>query len=487
MIRLPRLLDEAMAEVCRLHPSSLSLEMNLFPLSTAVMTLPSDEPAVTVGRLIELYTPQGSAGIFRVQQAEQTFTGQTRLHLEHSLVTLADSILSGTGESTAAAAQALQTVLSPQSQWRLGSAPADETITLTYDHANVLQTLLDIANKLPGYMLACDQASLPWTLNLVPLPDDAPSECRLSRNLESVSIETDRSELCTRVYVSGLDAPLEADTIGQWGAVSRSISADPDLTAAELTALGRQYLAQHKDPLLTVSLNALDLSQATGESLDRFTLGHICRVCLPEHSFSIQQRVVTLAWPDLIAAPEQVRVTLANRASSSADMLAGLIVDTTTVKKRLEQHAALIREHKRLILEAEEAIELRAREIIANAEKIALKADKIDLEGLVTMSEFDSFKGSISDLWADEVKTDSISADYVIAGNGDFDDLVFGTLNGVNTAWKSHYVLTGIGTVSQSKRYLNVMLADGTTAALDVVTDVSITPTGTYLNYFGKA
>ena len=43
MIQLPRLLDKQMQEVARLHPVSLSLDLNMAPLSTATMTLPEGD------------------------------------------------------------------------------------------------------------------------------------------------------------------------------------------------------------------------------------------------------------------------------------------------------------------------------------------------------------------------------------------------------------------------------------------------------------
>ena len=56
-------------------------------------------------------------------------------------------------------------------------------------------------------------------------------------HLRSLTIETDRSELCTRLYLPGVEAPLEADTIAQWGVVSRSLDASSDLTEEEASVV----------------------------------------------------------------------------------------------------------------------------------------------------------------------------------------------------------------------------------------------------------
>ena len=64
----------------------------------------------------------------------------------------------------------------------------------------------------------------------------------------------------------------------------------------------------------------------------------------------------------------------------------------------------------------------------------------------------------------------------------------FGSLTLADKAavWKSQRVLTGLGTVSQNKRYLTLATPDGGSVALDIVTDVSITPDSATLNYLGQ-
>ena len=83
-VRLPRLLDSSMQELARLNPASLSLDENLSPLSTAQMVLPEGACAAETGQLVELYTSHGSAGIFRVQQAEQDYGGSCLLYTSPS-------------------------------------------------------------------------------------------------------------------------------------------------------------------------------------------------------------------------------------------------------------------------------------------------------------------------------------------------------------------------------------------------------------------
>lgn len=337
IIRLPRLLGADLHERERLNPVSLRIDLTLAPLSTAEMILAPDAPIVVVGDLIELYTIHGSVGIFRVQQMERTYTGETRLSLEHGLVTMSDSIIPGKldGENVTAAGPALWEIMSYQTTWQLGTVETGEEpqLTWSYDYSNVLESITDIVDQLPEYMLTYDQRSLPWTLNVVRMDDTPSCECRLSRNLASLSVQTDRSELCTRLYIPGLDAPLEADTIAQWGVVARSMTGDEGLTEDDLRQRGQQYLEKHKNPSITVTLDAFDLHEATGEDLDYFRLGRMCRVCLPDYSMTINQRVTQISYPDVYSEPEHVEITLADTAQTAADTLAGLIVSTTEVRR----------------------------------------------------------------------------------------------------------------------------------------------------------
>ena len=452
-------MDSQLNELCRLEPTHLSIQLNM-SLSTATMTLPPQSPQVITGQFMELYTQQGSAGIFRVHQVERDWNTATRISLTHALVTLADTTIPGTGETrTLPAAQLFTQLLAHQSLWQPGDVevPADVLFTFRAQDANLLKSLTDLMAELPDYRLDFDQTVSPWKLHLRALSDACATECRLTRNLRSLTIETDRSELCTQLYLPGVEAPLEADTIAQWGVVSRSLDASSDLTAEELTRRGQRYLEQHKNPQVTVTMDATDLFDLTGAALDSFHLGYPCRVCLPEGE-TLTQRIVSLAWQDVYGAPEQVRVTLANRSSNASTVLAGLIVDTTQVKKQITYQWNDLAAQKKLLIAAQESITLQARDIDLLAQKItaqaesidlhatdiltlrsgiednaaaiilvngridaqastiALKADKIDLQGYVTMEEFEADFASLIEGYALEFSTDDLSVGTITLG-----------------------------------------------------------------------
>lgn len=402
---LPRLLDDQMSEIARLVPVSASLDLAMAPLSTAQVILGTNDPGVIAGQWVELFTPHESAGIFRVQQVERSYSGTTLLRLEHGLVSLADSLIPAQADNVQSTApHALQAVLSHQSMWQLGQCdvPETEMVTWSYNYSNVLEAFLALLDELPAYMPVFHQDALPWVVDVIALTDDDASECRLTRNLRSLTVESDRSELCTRLYIpiEGAETViLNADTQSDYGIVSRSLSGDSGLTAEDLTQSGLQYLEQHQHPKVVVTLNAFDLYQATGEALDRFRLGRMCRVCLPEHATTIRQRVVQIAYPDVYSDPENVRLTLADKAETTADVLAGLVVETTVIRK-----------------------------------KVIVAESKL----------------------------------------------------GSDAQWYTQRVATGVISKELSKRYLNIMLADGTTEYVSFVSDFELTPATKEIHYIGR-
>lgn len=464
-------MDHNLQELGRVEPLSLSIELNLTPLSTAVMTLPPDALTVQPGQFMELYTPNGSAGIFRVEQTERNYPAANRLSLTHSLATLSDGLLITDEETAQPAAAFLSELLALQSLWQPGeiALPEDALVTRRPGSVSLLEALLFLLETFPGYFLSFDQSVFPWKLNLLPLLESCTAECRLSRNLSSLSIETDRSDLCTRLYVPGLEEPLLADTADRWGLVSRRLSADADLPQEALVALGQQYLEQHKDPLVTISMDALELSRLTGSALDSFHPGGLCRICLPDEHTALLHRIISLTYADVYGAPDKVRVALSNARLDTAGLLEDMAASALQAGRQAERQWKALTGVKELLIAAENTL--------------TLKADRIDLLGYVTMTDFEALNGEVKNLTAGLT-----TASWIRTQNLDVSimaDIAGMRFDGATMSLKHMNVISGIGALTQSKRYLNIRLADGGTAQLDIVTDVQLNYTTGTVHYLG--
>ena len=364
-IPLPRLSDGT-----RLHPARLSVTLDLRPPSRATMLLPPDE-RIDLRQTVELFTPQGSAGLFRVTGVEDIPGEGREVTLRHTSASLADTLIPGSGEITGPARQVLHTLLGYQSAWQPGEVelPSSRILSCSYNNSNLLRALLDLLDELPECGLFFEDGRV--HLRLLDPTDGC--ECRLSRNLRSLKISLDDSRLCTRVYVNGLPSPVDAPSIAVWGPVSRHLTARRGLGADALTTLAEQYLARYSEPTLTVRLDALDLHRATGEAFDRFPPGRVCRVCLPESGGIIRQRVTSVTYDDVFGDPERATVTLAEHDPDAADYVGGLMANVRVLYRDLADADGVIR------LQAER-IELLAGEISLRATREEL----VDLDNHLT-------------------------------------------------------------------------------------------------------
>lgn len=478
-IRLPRLMDKTLKEKARLDPVDVSIDLNLSPLSTAEMELSGRED-VQVGDFAELYTRAGSAGIYRVVYVDRTYGGGINVSLEHGLTTLSDAMLAGEGKKTTGKPKdILKQLLDCQTtvMWQLGDVEADEDLTWEYDNTNALEGLTNVLEQLPDYALDFDQTTSPWTLHLRKLAEDDACECRLNRNLENAQITTDYAELCTVLHVPGLDDPLEADTIGQWGRVVRHMDADEKIGEELLRKAGNAYLEERKNPRVTIKLDAVDLCRITGESFDRFHLGRICRVCLPDYKDVLRHRVVTLSYPAVYSQPDRVKVTLAHASTNASTAIAGLIVDTTVTRKRITRD---LRAQGDLIIAAEKTLKLYGEQIEAMAKEITLKADLILLEGYVKATEleaelarFDSLltgAATIDALMVDAIRCNNhLVAQGALTVNGNFN------LHGTTVDLVEADVVTGVSGHDVTGEYKTIQYLnwDGTKASMSVCTGIS--------------
>lgn len=363
-MRLPRLLDGSLNEITRLHPSRLSVTETLTPLSTAEMVLPAGEPVVQVRQLVELYGQSGSFGIFRVAAVRTDWQNQQMVSLEHGAVTLEDSLGPEEYTATGSMPAMINSVLSwqPHAYWTSGTVEADQILTYNTGNQLGLQALLDLVEMVHGYALTFDQSVTPWRINLVRLPEEAGSECRLSRNVAAAGMTLDEAELCTRVTHAKLPGGyLDGPTVDIWGVIARPLDAPDDATEEQVLALAQEYLKDRKNPTVSVEIDGMDLSALTGESLDHFRVGDLCRMALPDYGTELLERIISINHPDVLGAPEQVKITLATQLRTAGSSLVGLTKTVDRNRRDANAKYKYIREElDKLVLEAP-SIELISR------------------------------------------------------------------------------------------------------------------------------
>lgn len=352
-LQLPRLLGSDFREVARLDPDRLQLTLNLQPLSTAIMQMGDVHTPVKVRDFVELFSPHGSAGLFRVKETSTRYgvnSGVT-VHLEHALCTLGDSLTMGTQAMSASVAVIISTLLEFQNtpHWVLGDCdvPDDYELIYEYSYDNLLQAIMDITDMLPEeYAWEFDTTVHPFVMHLRKMPDDDACEGRLNRNLVMAALDVDASDYCTRVVPFGagegtdrvtltnligtiyLDsAKADADNV-----VSKTITADDVFDALTLRDVAQLYLDKHDEPAVSVEIDAINLAEVTGEDMDSFHLGRVCRLALPDYGVTVRERVISSDWADVYGSPEDETVTLANKIRDASDEIAALMREATNSK-----------------------------------------------------------------------------------------------------------------------------------------------------------
>lgn len=333
-VRLPRLLDAQLREVCRLHPVTLSINERLVPPHDASMTLPPGEGA-PFHALVELYTIDGSAGFYRVSGASESYVDTGDVDLEHSAAILGDAIIPGEGKYSGTCAEVLTamlanqtTLINGQKPWVLGTCAKSASIEYAYDCNNILSAMTEVVgDEKDGYALEFDDThGFPWRVNVVSVETSASCEGRLSRNLESVSVSISDDEFCTRIYCKSLPEPhyIDGPTVGVWGIITKTITAGEGVTAESLKSYIVRYLEDHKNPKNSIEINGVDLATATGEDLDSFRIGRLFRLALPDYGVKMEERILVRSISDVYGDPRGVRLTLASNIRDTAEDLVRL-------------------------------------------------------------------------------------------------------------------------------------------------------------------
>lgn len=319
-MKLPRLyVNGAFKRI--VNPISVSITQSIVPLDTASMTLPADEN-LPARSWVELFTPYGSAGMFRVRSPHDAYGQETTsVELEHMISEVGDYLVKEEISEMLPANTAMQRVFKHYGggKWKLGSVSAlgSSTIALEAKYDRVLDTMLAILEQKKDCMMAFDFTTSPWTVSIVKKGTSVAAEGRLSRNVTSATISCDDTELCTRVWYQTFDKKKQgtwkykdASTKSKYGIVEGTVRTSSDMTEAEINTTVNAYLNDHQEPRYGVSIQGVELSQITGESLDKMTVGKLYRLTIPEKSVKQEMNITSISFLDVYNAPRNISIQL---------------------------------------------------------------------------------------------------------------------------------------------------------------------------------
>ena len=329
--------------------------------STATMS-PTDMSGIGVNSWFKDDTEPGKGIVWRVKSIANAYHTQTpTVQLEHVINTLRDRIMFGeitTGTlagnanaTTVSAYQAVRYILSYQSDWVLGEFGYSVSNPYKFDGDSLFDALETVTASLRDACWTYNMDVYPFRLNIVPKPSGVGSELRAGRNLKTISKTIDKSQMYTRFYPIGKDdLHVDGDCVDRntslYGVVAKCETDASIDSKDELWRWANERLDNHAEPTVTIDVEGFELADATGESLDKLTLGRICRIPLPEFGTTIQERITALNYQDKIHQPSVVRVTLANNREDVTKIIADAIKKgtggkggRTSTKQSKEDHA----------------------------------------------------------------------------------------------------------------------------------------------------
>lgn len=295
--------------------------------STANMT-PADMTGISLDSWFLDDTEPGKGIVWRVTGIQNAYAVDTpTVRLEHVISTLKDRILFGSyepadisGGDTVTVRQAISWVLSRQSDWKLGRCEFESASPFSFDGETLFDAIGKVTDTLDGAWWDLDTSSYPFVLNIIQKPAAAVCEMRPGRNLSAITKTIDKSGMYTRFYPIGADdLHISGEYISKnenlYGVIDH-VEVDQEIQSeAELRAWATERLNRHAEPTVSVTAEGVELAEATGESLDRLTLGRVCRIPLQEFGTIIEERIVAKEYPDKLRQPENVRITLSNQQS----------------------------------------------------------------------------------------------------------------------------------------------------------------------------
>ena len=305
-------------------------------------------------------TNPGKGIVWQVRSIQTDYATNTpSITLEHVINKLKNRVMfgehtaaeiSGTpGATRCTAKQAIQYILRFQDDWVLGSFGYSDSNPYKFNGDTLYDAIETVSNSLDDPWWSYDTTKYPFVLNINPRPDGTACKLLPGRNLNTITKTVDKSGMYTRFYPIGKDdLHISGDFVGKnsekYGIICK-VGTDTSLeTEAELRAWASSNLNRHCEPTVTITADAMELADKTGESLDRLTLGRLCRIPLTEYDTEINERITELNYPDKIHQPEVVRVTMCNNRNDVTRIIAEVIKETARggrggARQQKEDHA----------------------------------------------------------------------------------------------------------------------------------------------------
>ena len=315
--------------------------------STATITVGPEAPEIVIGDALKDEDEPGAGIVWIVNKIDTDYVTNTRtISCNHVISLLKNYILFGeqttatiansSGATKVTAKKAMVYVLSFQKHFQLDNfAKGYESVSMAYSFNgdSVFDAMETISKTLEDCWWEYDLRSYPWKIHIRDRRNNpVETELRLTRNIASAKLTIDKSTMYTRIFPIGkndlqLSEKYIVDESAEqtFGMICKTQTESSKGTEAALREWAKNELKFHHEPAVTVTVSAIELSQATGEPLDHIMLGGVCQMPIPGMIDPIKERINKMSWSDKIADPNSITVTMANSRETASQIVASSI------------------------------------------------------------------------------------------------------------------------------------------------------------------
>ncbi|MCL2751872.1 MAG: phage tail protein [Firmicutes bacterium] len=315
-------------------------------LWSARFTLPLSDPKnkhCQYFNYAEVYDGDKYIGLFRIVPAKLTkndTTAEIAYECEHVLATLMDDILFGwheIGNLGVFTSTVLRYILDRQGvkRWQLEECDFRHQFLYGWEHENLLKALFSVpAPFQDDYKWEFNTQSTPWTISLKHAPVEVRAEIRYRKNMAGIMKTEDPTSICTRLYPLGFGEGdnqlniasvnngkmhIDADTQDRYGIINKIWVDQRYQHADSLYDAAMAMLDELKVPTVTYTVDTLHSNE-----LQQRDVGDYVRVVDDEIGVDLYTRIVSIDKPDIVGAPANAAVTIANKSKNIASSIADL-------------------------------------------------------------------------------------------------------------------------------------------------------------------
>lgn len=347
----PRIYDKSMNLIGVLqNATEVGYRHKFNDLYTAKFKLPVSDPKNSLCEtynIVDIFDGDESKGKYRIlEEPESDVTSDSTFieySLEHVITFLINDVIDGyleLGGYNFRTRAVLEYILNKQTvkRWQLGTCDFDRQFQYSWENTSLMDALFSVPTCFDeDYHWEYDTSSYPWTIHLKRTSTDRSCEIRRKRNMKFIKRHIDGSKLCTRLYCkgygegvnqltvaevnNGLPYIQDAAAVAKYGILS-SHWIDRRFTHAEtLYARGLAILNELKNPAISYTASAVDLSKVTGQEWDKFDEGKYVHMIDEERNIDVDAMIIETGKDDVDGRPLEMSITICNKSSDvSSDL-----------------------------------------------------------------------------------------------------------------------------------------------------------------------